>query len=610
MGGHAARLSMKLVTILTTSIVLALATSAAAQPRDAAADAAADEHVAGLIEQLGDRQFAVRYRAQQQLLKLGFEAFDALVEAEDNDDPEVAMQAGYLVRQIRAEWTNDTDPRPIRQILDDYEVQNDERRLAKIKQLAALPGDQGLKWLCRLVRFERSPVLSKQAALAIIKQEPPDESAWNRRSETIRTGLVRARRPAVRWVEAYLKAHSDPAGELDAWSEITAAERQTLEQHPQETNSQIVLALLRSQVELLDRLGRGDETAAVMRQMVLCERGDSASLTEMIDWLVDRKSWEMIDLVAERFAASFEVDAVLMYTLCEARITQGDHALAEKTAQRASKISGDSQEDHARLAERLTDRGLPRWADREWRQVIVLGPLGTKWDIYARTVLANSLHDRQLDQEAADMLAQLLDDADTQPDVSRRIRAAQQQITASLGALLSNKYYYLSCHADRQGDSKRRRELLEKALEQDNKNVEVLIGLYQATAADADGRAQLVKLIGETIDTCRGDIEDAPEVPTFYNEIAWLVANTEGDFDEAVELSQKSIELAQASGDSPHRLGGLFDTLAHCYYAKKDYANAVKHQEQAVELDPHTQSIRRALAQFREALAKRQAGDT
>ena len=253
-------------------------------------------------------------------------------------------------------------------------------------------------------------MLSKQAALAIMKRDPPDEAAWNRRGETIRTQLVRARRPAVGWLEAYLKAHSDPAGALAAWSEITAAERQTLEQHPQETHSRIVLALLRSQVALLDRLGRGDETSEVMRQMVLCERGESASLSEMIDWLVDRKSWDMIDLVAERFTASFEVDAVLMYTLCEARISEGDLELVEKTAKRASKISGDSQEDHAVLADRLTDNGLPRWSDREWRQVITLGPIGTKWDIYARTVLANNLHDRQLDQQAADLLGQLLDD--------------------------------------------------------------------------------------------------------------------------------------------------------------------------------------------------------
>ena len=83
----------------------------------------------------------------------------------------------------------------------------------------------------------------------------------------------------------------DPAGALDKWSALVDAERRLLEQHPQETHNQIVTNLLRRKIDLLDRLGRGDETTEVMHQMVLCERGDSASLTELIEWLVKRKAW-------------------------------------------------------------------------------------------------------------------------------------------------------------------------------------------------------------------------------------------------------------------------------------------------------------------------------
>ncbi|MEX0677050.1 MAG: tetratricopeptide repeat protein [Pirellulales bacterium] len=599
---------MRLATVVATSIVLALVTGAAAQVRDEAAEAATDEQIAALIEQLGDRQFSVRQRAQQELRKLGFEAFDALVEAENSDDPEIAMQAGYLVRQIRAAWTADGDPQPIQQILRDYEVQNDERRLVKIKQLAALPEDKGLRWLCRLVRFERSPVLSKQAALSILSEEPPDDAAWNRRAETIHKELGRARRPAARWVDTYLQAHSDPAGALAKWSELAEAERQMLEQHPHQTHSQIAMALLRRQVELLERLGRAAETGEVMQKMVLCERGDSASLTELIDWLVGRKSWDVIDLVADRFSASFEVDAVLMYTLCEARLAQGNRELADKTAEKALKISGDSQEDHARLAERLTDRGLVRWADHEWRHVLALGPLGTQWDIIARDMLAANLHDRGLDREAADLIKQLVEAADNDPAVTQLIRTAQQ-LEGNLNVFRAKVSFYLSCHADAQGDAAQRRQLLEKALEQDRENVEVLIALYEVTQQEPEKRADLVKTIAEVIEQCRGHLEEQPDRPVYYNnQIAWLIANTEGDADEAIELSRKSIELARELGESPHRLGGLLDTLAHCYYAKKDYASAVKSQEEAAKLDPDTQSIRRALTRFREALAAQQSG--
>ncbi len=594
--------------LLAVCVLLATAAGAyvqAAEPAELAAERQLDE----LIEQLGDPQFAIRQRAQERLVKLGFDAFDALVKAEQHPDPEVAMQAAYLVRQIRSGWTRESDPRQIQEILKDYEVLSDDERLAKIKELAELDNDGGLKWLCRLVRFEKSPILSKQAALAIMEHAPADETAWVRRSDTIRAELQRARRPAARWLEVYLDARSDPAGALAPWSELAAAEQQTLAQHPQESNSQVVIALLKREVDLFDRLGRQDETGDVMRQMVLAERGDSDSLGELIDWLVKRQAWDVVDQVAERFSASFEVDAVLMYTLCEARLAQGKTKLAEETAKRALEIHGDSQQDHVLLANRLGDRGLARWADREWEFAIELGPTGTQWDIAARKLLANSHHDRQEDRQAGDLIKDLLDSAEQDNSIMQRIRAAQaqQRFEASINSLRSDMLFYYACEAAADGDTKKQREMLEESLDQNRANIEALIALYQVTSDDRKIRDELTQWSREFIELCRGHIEDEPENPTYYNQIAWLVANTEGDVEEAIELSQKSVELARSQGDPPLRLGGLYDTLAHCYFAKKDYAAAVKTQEEAVRLDPHTHSIRRALGKFREALAKQQA---
>src|SRR5262245_12886679 len=121
-------------------LIAAAPSLAADQP--ASVDAIAlEQRISKLVEQLGDDQFAVRQRAQQELIKLGYAAFDALSDAENSDDPEIAAQAGYLVRLIRVEWTRDSDPRPIQQILKNYETQSDERRLLVIRQLAELPED-------------------------------------------------------------------------------------------------------------------------------------------------------------------------------------------------------------------------------------------------------------------------------------------------------------------------------------------------------------------------------------------------------------------------------------------------------------------------------------
>src|SRR6516225_3843334 len=60
-----------------------------------------DAHISALIRQLGDEQYSVRQQAQEELARLGAEAFDALVTAELNDDVEIAARAAYLVHLIR-----------------------------------------------------------------------------------------------------------------------------------------------------------------------------------------------------------------------------------------------------------------------------------------------------------------------------------------------------------------------------------------------------------------------------------------------------------------------------------------------------------------------------
>src|SRR5215469_9793244 len=55
-----------------------------------------------LIAQLGADDFFARERAQQELAEIGYEAFDALSDAADNyDDIEIKLRAGYLVRMMR-----------------------------------------------------------------------------------------------------------------------------------------------------------------------------------------------------------------------------------------------------------------------------------------------------------------------------------------------------------------------------------------------------------------------------------------------------------------------------------------------------------------------------
>ena len=84
----------------------------------------------------------------------------------------------------------------------------------------------------------------------------------------------------------------------------------------------------------------------------------------------------------------------------------------------------------------------------------------------------------------------------------------------------------------------------------------------------------------------------------------------EGDIEEAIRASLRSIELRRIECEQlgiPVKIGGYLDTLAHCYYRKGDFAAAVKSQTEAVEQEPHSQTIARQLVVFRRALEQQRA---
>ena len=103
-------------------------------------------------------------------------------------------------------------------------------------------------------------------------------------------------------------------------------------------------------------------------------------------------------------------------------------------------------------------------------------------------------------------------------------------------------------------------------------------------AVDPDSREELHR---ELANTC--------------NQFAWLVGNTEGDFQEAVRISRRSVELSPQAG-------GLWDTLGRCYFAAGDLPNAIKAQQRAMKFEPHSGQMQRQLELFQKTLAEKQKG--
>lgn len=586
-----------LVGCLLMSGPPASAEPAAAPPEAAAAATPSAAEIARLVEQLGDDDYFVRERAQEALGQLGFAAFDALTAAEHHSDFEIATRARHLLKLMQVAWTDPADTARVKALLAGYEGLPVASRVAKYNELAGLELDEGLPALCRLVRFERSALLSKLAAVAALNSPPRDDAGHRRRREIIAAQLTGSQRPAAQWLLTASTAETDRAQAAAAWTALVDQEAATLDQFPGDSQAEIVVRLLRWQVEQWRQLDRRDEAMAAIRKIVQLEDGRSGTLAQLFDWLAEAQAWEVIDEVATRFQARLNREPLLLYALAKARLAQGNQAAVDDAVRRARSVMTGEGDGRTRieLAQRLQRQGMVEWANDEYRLAIKLTEAGSLFHLAARRMFAEYLHDQDADLEAAELLAETA----SQMEHNKQRGDEANNGGLSINAVRSRGKYLRAIHAGAAGDHVEELRLLDEAIGHDSTDAEVIIALFRHPDPSPQRRERTRKLLQAAVDEFRRLIQREPDNETMYNQLAWLVSNTEGDFEEALRCSQKSLELRPGEA-------GYLDTLARCYYAKGDLANAVKHQAQAAELEPHTRQIQKQLELFRRELAQRQ----
>ena len=98
-----------LIAVGIASLVAVEAPGLQAARDDSPATPTAEGDPVGLIQRLiadlGSDEYAVRRRAEEQLIRLGPQAFDELKRAEDHPDLEVSERVRYIVEQLHIEFT-------------------------------------------------------------------------------------------------------------------------------------------------------------------------------------------------------------------------------------------------------------------------------------------------------------------------------------------------------------------------------------------------------------------------------------------------------------------------------------------------------------------------
>jgi tetratricopeptide (TPR) repeat protein len=585
-----------------------IAGSAAAVDSNAAVRAtdASKEAVQKLIAQLGDDQYTIRRHAEEELSRLGPEAFDLLKMAEDAGDLEVAERAHYIIQRMRVEWVHPDDSPEVRRALARYGDLNQAEREKRIARLSELKDFEGLPALCRIARLEPSPEIARKAALAVLAQHPPTDGKLPALAAA-KQELSTSQRAPVVWIQLWLRELADRKATLADWNAALESEAALLKEQSPETTQQIVYALLKRRLDVCNELGLVDETTRALLQIadLFDDEGAyqrySSSMRWALRWVIDHKRWDVLDQVHERRRDQLHGDPKLLYCVASAFARAGRADESEKLATAAFEMRANAS-DRVLAAAELANLGSVEWAEREYRRVIAEAPVVSKDSLEARQGLATWLNDREDFKGAADLLTEFL-------DVVKQDRPAMQRLAQELGGnadttvATSRREFYMACYYEQQKQYDKQREALSRAIRLFEEDPDVLIAMYRSKEADDAFREQTRARIRDMSQKIQTFCDQNPDVPSPHNEWAWLIANTEGDYAKAVEHSLRSLELKP---EEP----SFLDTLGRCYYAAGDLENAVKSQRRAVELAPHYQVMRRQLAQFERELAAKTNGST
>jgi len=555
------------------------------------------DQVTALIARLGSEQFSLRERAQQELENLGPAIYEDILPALRDRDPEIATRAARLIAKLRYKAADELPEGKHREELRAYFSESDDERRNLVSQPATLSETSRIPLWCLVVRYETNEELAKLAALNILAAITPKEVDKKPHLDEIQRYLSRGRRPAAMWLLSYAKLSGDPTAYLERMQAFESQELELYSTTARLEQRTVATRLLKHALAYASEQQQRPQSIALFKQLLEIDQPDAQSLPQLLDWVVQQQAWELMPEVEARFPKIAESnDPRVVYFLAEAALKQGNTAQLEMYLQRASEIQPQNSSLHYQTAMMLYKRGLLDWVEREC--ALILKNTTSNQGIMAfnaHYLLAEIQNDQERYREAADSLTAALELFTKSETVREHFEDSSRfRFQFNEEQLKTKRAFNRGLEAARNGEHDVAYKAFMDALAFDNHDADVLIAIYRLPKLTAEQREANRKQIRESLAMFQDQIHSDPEDSQGYNQYAWLVANTEGDFDLALEYSLKSVELRPSSG-------GLQDTLAHCYYAKQDYANAVKTQEQAVRMEPNSHTIKRALAKFRKA---------
>ncbi|MHC2069033.1 tetratricopeptide repeat protein [Bremerella sp. T1] len=581
--------------------------------------------VEALITQLGDRNFTVRERAQSELARMGIAAFDQLFGAMRDPDLEIARRSQYLIRSVEIEWMRPEFSEEVNAYLNRYGNLNVENRRSRIGELSRLHTLDALSALCRISRYDVSEVLSKEAALAAAIQF---QNATGEEKDNI-AGVITSRigdspRVGPSWLKVFRTSLDEPSAAIAQWEKQITDEIDLFTTRPSLTSQKVVLDLVRWQVDQLRRDDKQDEALAAMQDVIrISVKFSERELLDLTTWFLDRNGPSVVGELAAFHAKNkpvldnmpiggpFGENALLLYLLAESELVRDNVDKAEEYAKAALSIEPDSYDSHYNVADALQERGTFRWTRNEYQYVIDQNDIMDRSSMLARMQLGELENDLGDPEQAAAVMWPWVEAIEKRYGPNNPIDSDRDEIASRF---LARSYLFRAAAAEKKGDLAAAKKDIDKALKYYEDEADVLIAAYRIGQKDDMWKAKAKEHIDHTIEFYKPFVEkfqkqyeifkqnsrgddfmgtQGSQMANYCNQYAWLVCNTYGDFDHAIEASELSLEMQPGNG-------AYLDTLAHCHAAKKDWGAAVKYQRMAVMQYPHSGMIRRKYVEFAE----------
>ncbi|MGV3485724.1 MAG: tetratricopeptide repeat protein [Planctomycetaceae bacterium] len=609
---------------VTLSLAAGFAWTARADAPGQPADPVSVSEVGQWIEKLGDASYATRVRARDHLQRMGLQAFDELYAAQFHADSEIAMASRHLVSSLLVSWSTETDPEAVRDALDEYGAQTETERQNRMDRLAELPNRQGLAALCRLARFETSLRLSGEAALAVMRHPiAEDPETRLREAEIIRAVIGPNDRRAADWLRAYADDLAAGTYSIPTWRDLVQQQRQAIDDgSDSNVNRPAVLELVQVCAARAVAAGMREEAIQLSIKHLDLIPPRARDVIDACSWAIDNQMHSIVLELQKRHAELFDRQPILLYGAAEALLAQNDPDGAERLADQAlvvdplppvdsaeseklsPKVIEDIAHRHREVGLELESRGLFRWAEREYRHIIDSSAIDSTIAAVARSQLASMLAELDRHRECAEVLGPIVERAEADQQYSRRLISSR----LSVSRLKSMRLFQQGLTQVQSGELELARKSLSSALELDSENADILIAMFR-TEGDESWRRQVSKAISlmalrfeNQIDMLKVQNQSRLRLPDAslalaqtLNQYAWLISNTEGNYQKALEYSLFSLEL---NPDEPAQL----DTAGRCYFAVGDLQNAIAIQRRAVKLMPHSPPLKRQLAMFEAAI--------